>query len=169
MSKRGPALSLTLLLVTVSAQQGGITAKKGERMYNKITANLMVNSVSETLDFYEQVLGFGMVMAVPQDSRQIITARKEGTPLDFAVVRRDEVELMFQSRKSLSQELPLLADRPLGGSITLYAEVANAKELYASIKNKVTIVKDLHTSFYGMQEFYIRDCNGYVLTFASRQ
>ena len=138
-------------------------------MYNKITANLMVNDVGETLDFYERILGFNMVMAVPENSRETITARRDDTALDFAIVKCDGVELMFQSRKSLSGELPQLEDCPPGGTITLYIEVANAEELYENIKDKVTIVKDLHMSFYGMQEFYIRDGNGYILTFASRR
>jgi uncharacterized glyoxalase superfamily protein PhnB len=107
-------------------------------------------------------------MAVPKNSQAVVTAREDGTPLDFAIVRCDGVELMFQSRESFTQELPLPADRSLGGTITLYIEVANAKELYENIRDKVTIVKNLHTTFYGMQEFYIRDCNSYVLTFAGR-
>ncbi len=45
-------------------------------------------------------------------------------------------------------------------------ELDSISELYARIKDKVTIVKDLQTTFYGMQEFYIEDCNGYILTFA---
>lgn len=138
-------------------------------MYRKITTNLMVDNVNETLDFYERILGFGMVMGVPEDSREIVANRDANTPLDFAVVKRDEVELMFQSRKSLSREIPPFAYQPLGGSLTLYIEVSNAAELYENVKDKVTILKDLHTTFYGMQEFYIRDGNGYVLTFASRQ
>ena len=73
-------------------------------MYNKITANLMVNDVGETLDFYERILGFNMVMAVPENSRETITARRDDTALDFAIVKCDGVELMFQSRKSLSGE-----------------------------------------------------------------
>ncbi len=43
---------------------------------------------------------------------------------------------------------------------------ADVKGLYAELKDKVTIIKDMQTTFYGKQEFYIRDCNGYILTFA---
>jgi uncharacterized glyoxalase superfamily protein PhnB len=169
MSQRVSTIALAMLLWTVSTPQNEITAKKGERMYKKITTNLMVDNVGETLDFYEGVLGFSLVMAVPENSQAVVTTREDGTPLDFAIVKRDGAELMFQSRKSFLRELPLPADRSPGGTITLYIEVASAKELYENIKDKVTIVKDLRSTFYGMQEFYIRDCNGYVLTFASRQ
>ncbi|HUS72520.1 MAG TPA: hypothetical protein VMY06_05585, partial [Sedimentisphaerales bacterium] len=54
----------------------------------------------------------------------------------------------------------------IGGSLTFYIEVQDVKGLYAKLKDKVTIVKDMRTTFYGKQEFYIRDCNGYILTFA---
>ena len=168
MLKNASVMLLALLVITASAPQGVIRPKKGEHMYEKITANIMVTNVKETLDFYEQVLGFSMVMAVPEDSHDVVTERDVDTPLAFALVKCDEVQLMLQSRKSLSREVPQFADRPVGGSITLYVEVADAGELYEDIKEKVTILKDLHTTFYGMREFYVRDCNGYVLTFASR-
>jgi len=38
--------------------------------------------------------------------------------------------------------------------------------LYDRIKDKVTIIKDLHTTHYGMVEFIIKDCNGFVSVFA---
>ncbi len=137
-------------------------------MFSKITANLMVGNVNETLDFYERVLGFSLVMGVPEDSRQIVTARAGDTPLGFAIIKRDEVELMLQSQKSLAGELPEFRKRSVGGAMTLYVQVANARELYEQIKGQVTVLKDLHTTFYGAEEFYIRDSNGFVLTFASR-
>ncbi len=137
-------------------------------MFKKITVNLMVGNVNETLDFYEKVLGFALVMGVPEDSQQILTTRAGDTPLGFAIIKRDEVELMLQSHKSLAGELPEFRKRPVGGAITLYFQVANARELYERIQGQVTILKDLHTTFYGAEEFYIRDSNGFVLTFASR-
>jgi len=137
-------------------------------MFSKITTNLMVGNVNEALDFYEQVLGFRLVLGVPEGTQQIVTTRDGGTPLGFAILKRDEVELMLQSQQSLAAELAEFKKRPVGGALTLYLQVANARELYERIKDRVTIVKDLHTTFYGAAEFYIRDRNGYVLTFASR-
>lgn len=45
-------------------------------------------------------------------------------------------------------------------------EIENLEEFYKSIKDNVDVVKDLFTTWYGMKEFYIRDNNGYILTFA---
>ena len=138
-------------------------------MYKKITANIMVADVGRTVDFYERVLDFGLVMAVPEDSQRIVTTREAGAPLAFAIVRQGNAELMFQSRRSLATEPPAPVGHEVVGDISLYIEVDNVKDLYRRLRDKVTIHQDLHSTFYGMEEFYIRDCNGYVLGFASRQ
>ena len=136
-------------------------------MLKKITVNIIVHNVNETLDFYEEVLGFRLVMAVHEDSQQTVTVRDAATPLGFAIIRRDDVELMLQSRKSLAKELPSLDAPPVGTSFTLYIQVDDTEALYKSIKSKAAIIEDLHTTFYGAREFCIRDSGGQVLTFAS--
>ena len=55
-------------------------------MFSKITANLIVPSVNDALDFYERILGFGLVMAVPAGSQEIVTARVGDAPLAFAII-----------------------------------------------------------------------------------
>lgn len=37
------------------------------------------------------------------------------------------------------------------------------------LKKKVEIAKELSTTWYGMNEFYIRDNNGYILGFAEQK
>ena len=138
-------------------------------MLKKITANIIVDSVNEILDFYEEVLGFSLVMAVHEGSQQVVTAREAATPLGFAIIRRDDVELMLQSRKSLAKELPSLAGAPVGTSFTLYIHVDDIEALYKGIKDKAAIIEDLRTTFYGAREFCIRDSGGHVLTFATSQ
>ena len=66
----------------------------------------------------------------------------------------------------MSEDIPQFNGMAIGGSLTLYIEVEDIKGLYATLADKTTIVKDMHTTFYGMREFYIRDCNGYILGFA---
>jgi uncharacterized glyoxalase superfamily protein PhnB len=143
--------------------------RKGRPVYKKITANIIVSNVNEILDFYEKILGFSLVMAVPEGSQQVVTARDAATPLGFVIIRRDDVELMLQSRKSLAKELPSLASSPVGTSFTLYIQVDDIEALYKGIKDKAVIIEDLHTTFYGAREFCIRDSGGHVLTFAKSQ
>jgi uncharacterized glyoxalase superfamily protein PhnB len=138
-------------------------------MYKKLTANIIVSNVNEILDFYEKILGFSLVMAVPEGSQQVVTVRDKTTPLGFAIIRRDDAELMLQSRKSLANELPSLAGSPVGTAFTLYIQVDDIEALYRGIKDNAAIIEDLRTTFYGAREFCIRDSGGNILTFAGSQ
>lgn len=51
----------------------------------------------------------------------------------------------------------------------ILTEVENHEELYNTLKEKVEVVKELFTTWYGMKEFYICDNNGYVLCFAEQK
>lgn len=124
-------------------------------MLKKLTPNLMVEDVQQTLAFYTEVLGFTVLTTVP-----------EHPPFGFAIVQRDQVMLMFQSRPSLSDNVPALTGSPIGASQTFYIEVEGILELYEALRGKVEIVVDLHKTFYGTQEFYFRDGNGYILSFS---
>ena len=125
------------------------------RNRGRLTPNLMVEDVRHTLTFYQDILNFRVVMTLP-----------ETAPFDFAIVQRDGVELMFQSRQSLSENVPALSGSAIGASQTFYIEVAGINELYQQLRDKVEIVVDLHTTFYGTQELYFRDINGYILSFS---
>ena len=124
-------------------------------MLKKLTPNLMVEDVAQTLAFYRETLGF-----------QVLTTLPEQEPFAFAIVQRDGVELMFQSRLSLSDNVPALTGVPIGASQTFYVEVTGIRDLYENLRDKVEIVVDFHDTFYGTQEFYFRDINGYILSFS---
>jgi len=132
----------------------------------KLTPNLMVEDVNRTVEFYQEVFGFEFVMGVIEEIQEIRTSYQKDRLLDYAMMKCGDVEIMFQAKRSLSETLPVLKGKEIGGTLTLYIEVEGVQELYARIKDKVTVVKDLHTTFYGMQEFYVQDCNGSIVTFA---
>jgi len=121
----------------------------------KLTPNLMVEDVNETVTFYQDVLGFALLASVPEEGQ-----------FNWAMMQHDAVEIMFQSRASLTKDVPLFKDKAIGGSLTLYIDVEDIKGLYGQVQNRVTILHEMTTTFYGMREFTIQDCNGYVLTFA---
>ncbi len=124
-------------------------------MLNKMISNLMVEDVNRTVEFYADCLGFELLTSVPDEGK-----------FDWAMMRRDTVEIMFQAQSSLGEEIPTLADVPIGGSLTFYTEVTGLKDLYDGLKGKVAIVQDLHTTFYGTQEFAFRDCNEYIIAYS---
>jgi len=121
----------------------------------KLTPNLMVEDVNRTTTFYKDVLGFELLATQPESGQ-----------FDWAMMKRNDVEMMFQARASLTGELPLFKHKAIGGSLTFYIDIDGVEGLYANLKDKVTIVQNMHTTFYGAQEFAIQDCNGYILTFA---
>ncbi len=121
----------------------------------KLTPNLMVEDVNETVTFYQDVLGFALLATVPEEGQ-----------FNWAMMQHDAVEIMFQGRASLTEDVPLFKDKAIGGSLTLYIDVEDIKGLYGQVQNRVTILHEMTTTFYGTREFTIQDCNGYVLTFA---
>lgn len=123
----------------------------------KLVSNLMVEDVNKTVQFYEDVLDYILGMNFPEDGQW-----------DWALMKRDGVELMFQSKKTMAKELFPLKDKPVGGTISLYVTVDDVKAYHKLVKDKVKIIRDLHPTEYGTEEFSFEDCNGYILIYAQR-
>jgi uncharacterized glyoxalase superfamily protein PhnB len=134
----------------------------------KITANLMVNDVNKTIDYYVNNLDFKFAMGV--DANKITKLEQcDDTKLVWAIIKKNDIEIMLQAQHSLINEVPEFKGRTVGGTFTLYISMADTKRFYQKIKNKVEIIKDLHKTFYGAYEFAIKDLNGYILYFAQLQ
>ncbi len=128
-------------------------------MLNSLTPNLMVNDVEETVEYYTDVLGFTLLMTVPETGK-----------LDWAMVKRNDVVIMFQTKKSLSSELPRMAGEKPGGGLTFHIKVDRITEIHEELHNNdVEIISDLESTFYNTIEFSVVDVNGYVLTFSEEQ
>lgn len=124
-----------------------------------LTPVVMVDNVKRTIEFYKDKLGFNIIVTVPQEGSE---------PLDFAILQHGGAMVMFQERNNLIEEYPELKKQSAGG-FTLFIEVDDVDYIYNTIKDRSKIIKDVHTSFYGMKEFALEDCNGIILIFAQRQ
>lgn len=124
-------------------------------MYKDITTNLMVESVDKAIAFYKGILGFSVVTSVPGKNDE----------LQFAILSKDNLMLMFEERNALIEEYSVLDTPRVHPSISLYISVDNFDFLYEDIKSKHSINTEIHTSFYGNREFAITDVDGYVITF----
>jgi uncharacterized glyoxalase superfamily protein PhnB len=124
-------------------------------MFKTLSPNIMVDDLPGTIRFYIEQMGFSVEATAP-----------EQPPYDWASLRRNAVNLMFQTRASLGGDVPALKDLPIGGALTFYIQVDDVEALYAELKDKVDIVREPHTTFYGAREFECRDNKGYLLTFA---
>ena len=123
----------------------------------KLTPNLIVSSVEQSLAFYCDVLGFTRTATVPEES-----------PFVFAAVQSGPVEIFFNARAAAIEEYPALAKLSIGGTLTLYMEVSGVAKLYDDLKTRVKVTMPLEKKFYGVTEFAFEDPDGYVITFAER-
>jgi uncharacterized glyoxalase superfamily protein PhnB len=121
-----------------------------------LIVNLMVADVQRSVDFYNRIFGFEVITTVPGENELV-----------FALIKLDEVSIMFQSIKSYNDARPESLGQKVGGSILLYIDVNNIEEVYKKAKaGKAEIAVDMHKTFYGTHEFTIKDCDGYMVSFA---
>lgn len=120
---------------------------------DSVTANIFVNDINKTIDFYKQ-LGFKVVMTVPEEG-----------DIFWTMMTCGNVIFMFQTFQSLGDDLPIIS-RQKGGSLLFYIKTFEIRELFDKIKDNLKVVKGLEKTFYGATEFSIEDNNGYLLTFA---
>ncbi len=125
-------------------------------MYETITANIMVKNVKETIEFYEEKLGFSKVLSVPE----------EGEVLNFAILNKDKISIMLQEQENLLSEYNTLQKGEIIPTFTLFITVDDVFKMYNELKDKVKIAKEFHKTFYGRDEFAIFDNNGNILTIA---
>lgn len=123
----------------------------------KLVCNLMVEDVNKTVAYYEEVLDYIHVMNLPEFGQW-----------DWALVKRDGIELMFQSKRSMQKEFSVFKNKEISSTTSLYITVDHVKEYYRMLEGKVTMVKELHPTQYGTEEFAFQDCNGYILVYAQR-
>jgi uncharacterized glyoxalase superfamily protein PhnB len=162
-------LLFTLFVSNSFVQTNCIDGSSENMTIKKLTPNLMVEDVNKAINFYKETLGFEFVMGVPKDSKEVLMEMPEGRELIYSLMKLGNIEVMFQAKESLSEDIPVFKDVKIGSSSTLYFEVDNVEELYNQLKDKVIVVKELSTTWYGMQEFYIQDVDGYILGFAQQK
>jgi len=135
---------------------------------NKLTPNFEVKDIRETVQFYKSVLGFSLVMAVPEAQDGIEQSFVDGKDYVYALVSKDKVEMMFQRTDSFKKDIEIAKDLPFGASVSFYMEIDGLDSFYNGIKNKVKEITEPKLAWYGMKEFYTKDPNGYILGFAEK-
>lgn len=122
-----------------------------------LAPNIFVKDMKATIAFYK-TLGFKTTMSVPESGDELV----------WAMMVNGGVTVMFQTFASLGNDLPEIS-RTDGGSLLLYINLKDIRNFFEDIKDKVTVLKGLETTFYGATEFSVKDNNGYVLTFAEHE
>lgn len=105
-------------------------------------------------------------MAVSEDKSSMGAELVDGKEYIWAMISCGGVVLMLQRADNLKEDVGNFFNE-IGSSTTFYMEVEDVNALYESVKNIVDIVKKIDTTWYGQREFYVRDCNGYILSFST--
>lgn len=129
----------------------------------------MVKDVKDSVAFYINNLGFKLRMAVPETQDGILSEIPEDKNIVYALVYNDNVDIQFQLEDSFKDDLAVFSNTQIGASVAFYMETESIEKFYNEIYEKVEIVKELDTAWYGMKEFYIRDNNGYILGFSEQK
>jgi len=134
----------------------------------RLTPNFEVSDIRKTVQFYQDILDFKLVMAVSATQDEIETSLLENKAYKFAIMQRDEVTFMFEVKDTYLGGMDSFKTKTIGASVSFYMQIEGIDDFYELIKSKKIDPTELKTMWYGMREFYIQDINGYVLGFAEK-
>ncbi|MEP7066648.1 MAG: VOC family protein [Gemmatimonadota bacterium] len=121
----------------------------------RLTPVLVVDSVNDCLPFWTERLGFEMTNHVPSP---------DGSKI-FAIVERDGIEVMYQSKASVIEDGTITHAELDGHSITLFITVRSLDDVERRLEG-APIVKPRHDTFYGSTEIYVKEPGGNTVGFA---
>lgn len=123
-------------------------------MFKALSPNILVADVEQSISFYE-MLGFEKIAQVPEHGKA-----------QWAMVKDDKVTLMIQSKSAAQYDLPFRYTNGQNAGALLYFDVDSVEELRNKIDGKALIVKEIHSTFYGTNEFMVADPDHFLLIFA---
>jgi catechol 2,3-dioxygenase-like lactoylglutathione lyase family enzyme len=115
---------------------------------------LVVEAIEPVLPFWVDRLGFALVTTVP-----------DASPYNFAIVARDGVQVMLQTRVSAAEDLSV--DLGTVGSSVVYISVAALDPVLAALGDAADIVVERRTTFYGADEIFVHDPAGNLIGLAA--
>ena len=119
----------------------------------KLTPVLLVEEIEPCLPFWVDRLGFRKTVEVP-----------DGERLGFVILEKDGVEVMYQTRASVTSDIGPLADlRP--GQAFLFLEVSDVDAVEMALQGIAPVIPRRRT-FYGMDEVVVREPGGSIVIFA---
>lgn len=115
---------------------------------NSIRLILDAADIQQTIKFYEGLLGFTATSFYPDAENAC-----------WVCLAKDNSELMFSLRSKHSKfETPMLTG-------AIYFNVDDVDAVWGELKDKAPIEYPIENFDFGLREFAIRDCNGYLLQF----
>ena len=128
----------------------------------KLTPIITVEAIESCLPFWTDRLGFEVVATVPHNG-----------VAGFAMLRNGGVDVMYQTRSSVDADFAGsggpsgLGAQLEGGTSTLFIEVESIDALLGGLAG-ADVVVPRRTTFYGMDEIFVRAPCGTLVGFAAR-
>lgn len=123
-------------------------------MMKKLTPVLVVEHIEPCLPFWISRLGFEKTAEVP-----------DGDKLGFVILKKGNVEVMYQSQASVAKDVPALAGESHRPSTGLYIEVEKLDPVVKALEG-VEVVVPVRETFYGAREIGVREPGGSLVMFA---
>jgi hypothetical protein len=119
----------------------------------RVTAVLFADRVEPTADFFKRV-GFAASIEI-----------KEGNGLGFALLERDGMQLMVETRDNERESAALRALTRQSRSALVFLEVDDLDAVIDAMRGIAPLV-DRHSTFYGADEITYTEPGGNLVTFA---
>ena len=126
--------------------------------FGRMTPVLVVERIEPCLEFWVDCLGFEVRIPVPDEDG-----------LAFALVARDDVQLMLRTRSSLERGTPgLFVETGIAPGVVLSLPVDDLEDLLPRFEDGVDVVVPLRETDFGGREIYVREPSGCVLALIER-
>ena len=122
--------------------------------YKGFVLELMVKNVSESVDFYTDILGF-----------ELVADEKENGMTYWAQLRLSDFILSLKEEDRIKKEVEFMKDRKAGGGAIICIQLREIEEFYTQLEEKCRVLNHPHLTPCGATEFSMQDNNGYVITF----
>lgn len=121
----------------------------------RLTPVLVVEAVEPCVQFWIDRFGLAPESEVPGADGKLV----------FAIVKRGDVEIMYQTRQSVIADRPEEANGLVGHSTALFITTEDLDAVERALDG-VPIVQPRHKTFYGSEEIYVREPGGNTVGFA---
>ena len=122
----------------------------------RATPILIVDAIEPNLDFWEKRLGYSRTVEVPHGER-----------LGFVILVRDGLEVMLQTRASISDDAPALMQYIGPNTVIQYIDVDSLEEVQEQLKG-IPLLMQPRETFYGTREIMLRDPSGFLLVYSQK-
>jgi uncharacterized glyoxalase superfamily protein PhnB len=122
---------------------------------NRLTPVLVVDAVEPCIRFWIERFSLTSESEVPGEDGNLM----------FAIVKRGDVEIMYQTRASVLAERPEESPDLVGHSTALFITTEDLDAVERALDG-VPVVQARHKTFYGSEELYVREPGGNTVGFA---